>query len=635
MRLGIHRCTAMILVAALFVLGITVPASGQSDDEIQILEIEEGGETTSLVIAIPPAIGDIAPVRSNFGLTVDGQVADFTVRPIDEVVDVVIVIDTSGSMRGGAIAAAKSAALTFVEQLPAETEVAVVGFGATAEVASDLGTDRAVTNTAISSLQTRGETALWDSLVLAASILEEKGAEQPYVIVLSDGDDTVSQSTREAAVQNLNGSDVGLYAVAIESPDSNGANLRAAVDSVGGQFFATTDTSTLDGLYRDIANRLASRYVLQFSPSTSNEQTVVVSVAVEGAVATARGTIGSGQAVEAAVVTIAPVINVDPATELGTVNGSELGLLGSSSALALGALCLFGAFFLVASAIVVPSSEISLNSGASKSDRLFALNGRVTRATDRLISENDQDGQVDEFLDAAGINLKAGEFVLLTLLVTVVTGLVGIALGGLFLGFFFAALAFLGAYVYVSARTSRRRNRFADQLTDALGIMTGSLRSGRGLPQAIELVSQEAPSPTDEQFRRIVFETRVGRDLTDSMSATATRMKSQDLEWVTRAVDINRELGGDLTELLDNVANTIRERRRIARHVQALSAEGRMSGWVLLGLPVVMFLFLVWRTPESAALMTQTGPGRIMLGIGLLGMFLGYLWIRKLVDVKY
>ena len=198
-----------------------------------------------------------------------------------------------------------------------------------------------------------------------------------------------------------------------------------------------------------------------------------------------------------------------------------------------------------------------------------------------------------------------------------------------------ALVATASVYLYLVIRIGRRRSQFADQLTDTLGIMTGSLRAGRGLPQAIELVAEEAPSPTAEQFRRVVFETRVGRDMTSAMTSTAKRMKSQDLEWVTRAVDINRELGGDLTEVLDNIVDTIRDRRRVSRQVRALSAEGRASGWVLLALPVLMFFFLAWRTPDSAALLTGTPTGQTLLGIAVVGMVLGYVWIRKLVDLKY
>jgi len=117
--------------------------------------------------------------------------------------------------------------------------------------------------------------------------------------------------------------------------------------------------------------------------------------------------------------------------------------------------------------------------------------------------------------------------------------------------------------------------------------------------------------------------------------AVSERMKSPDFEWVARAVQINRELGGDLTEVLGNVAETIRDRRRIDRMVQALSAEGRASGWVLLALPFLMFGFLWWRTPDNLDLLLGTSLGRTLLAAALAGMVVGYFWIRRLVNIEY
>jgi tight adherence protein B len=284
--------------------------------------------------------------------------------------------------------------------------------------------------------------------------------------------------------------------------------------------------------------------------------------------------------------------------------------------------------------MIVPTTNVRL-SAATGIDRAAGVNERLSSAADRFVASRDKEGELDAALDAAGLALRPGEFVLLSMVGVAVATLLGSLVGGAFLGIVFGllAMAFLG--VYLNLRIGRRRRMFADQLTDALGILAGSLRSGRGLPQAIDLAASEAPSPTAEQFQRVVFETRVGRDLTTSLLAVAHRMKSQDFEWVSRAVDINRELGGDLTELLDNVADTIRERRRVARQVRALSAEGRASGWVLLTLPFVMLLFLAWRNPDHAALLFTHPMGQTMSVGALISMFVGYVWIRMLVNVKY
>jgi tight adherence protein B len=359
----------------------------------------------------------------------------------------------------------------------------------------------------------------------------------------------------------------------------------------------------------------------------------VVSVAVDGAVATASTTVGQGAAAVAGDGP-AKVLNVPDESALGAIPSPTPGLLGSAASRWIGVGLLFAAFVVIALMMLLPATQVRLDTAVG-ADRVAGFNNRVALATDRFIARRDDEGELDKALDAAGIDLRPGEFVLVSLAGIVGASLAASFLGGMVLGVATTLLATVGAFAYLTTRAGRRRSRFADQLTDTLSIMTGGLRAGRGLPQVIELVAEEAPSPTAEQFRRIVFETRVGRDLTESMLGVATRMKSQDLDWITRAVDINRELGGDLTEMLDNVADTIRDRRRVARQVRALSAEGRASGWVLLVLPVLMFLFLWWRTPENVALMVGEPVGLVMLGMATLGMIVGFFWIRKLVDLKY
>lgn len=628
----------VVATALLLVLTMVTPAGAQvTDDQIQILSVvSDQGEQVSLELAIPATIGRLEPIASNFALTENGELVDIEVEPITSLVDVVIVLDTSGSMQGQALDAATNAASSFIGQLPADARVGVVSFGATAKVDAFPDFDRNLALQSLGALRGRGETSLWDALVLAADVATEVDADRPYVIVLSDGDDTVSSATQEVAIAELREAGAGLYAIAIESPDANSASLDDTVSAVGGQFFATDDIDDLDELYVDIAARLSSRYQLRYDSVTTLDRSIVISVAADGAIATAT-TLIQGQTAASNVEPIAraaPVLNIAGSDQLGAVAASEPGLLGGAAARLIGFVALFGAFAILGLLMLVPATQVRLDR-ATGADRVAGLNSRVTSATDRFVTDRDTSGELDAALDAAGINLRPGEFVLLSLVGIVTISLASSALAGLVVGGAAVLMSTIALYLYLTVRMNRRRSLFADQLTETLGIMSGSLRAGRGLPQAVELVAQEAPSPTAEQFRRVVFETRVGRDVTTAMMSTAHRMKSEDLEWVTRAIDVNRELGGDLTEVLDNVADTIRDRRRIARQVRALSAEGRASGWVMLALPVLMFLFLLWRTPDSAGLLLSTLLGQLMLGVAALGMVFGYIWIRKLVNLKY
>ncbi len=136
-------------------------------------------------------------------------------------------------------------------------------------------------------------------------------------------------------------------------------------------------------------------------------------------------------------------------------------------------------------------------------------------------------------------------------------------------------------------------------MPDTLQLLTSTLRSGYGLLQALDSVAQEAAEPARTEFRRVLLEIRVGRDLSAALRALSDRMRSQDFAWVVGAIEINREIGGDLAAVLDSTAETIRERQRVHRQVRALTAEGRLSGYILTALPVVVALAMRVHQPEG------------------------------------
>ena len=139
--------------------------------------------------------------------------------------------------------------------------------------------------------------------------------------------------------------------------------------------------------------------------------------------------------------------------------------------------------------------------------------------------------------------------------------------------------------IVIGMMTSRRQRAFDGQLHDAMQTMAGNLRAGHSLLQALDSVAQQAPAPLSEEFTRVVNETRVGRDVGLALEETAARMDSKDMKWVAQAIMINRQTGGNLAEVLDQVGATIRERGQIKRQVQALAAEGKLSANVLMALP--------------------------------------------------
>jgi tight adherence protein B len=196
-------------------------------------------------------------------------------------------------------------------------------------------------------------------------------------------------------------------------------------------------------------------------------------------------------------------------------------------------------------------------------------------------------------------------------------------------------LALAAPFLFLAHRREKRRSGFEDQMEGALQLMSGSLRAGYGLLQAINTVAAEAPVPIRDEFARVMIEIRVGRDLGEALAAMAERMKNEDFRWVAQAIEIQRTVGGDLSEILDTVAGTIRERNQIRRQVKALSAEGRISAYVLIALPFVIATFLVLVAPDFLTPLFESVAGRIALGVSIALLLIGIVWIRRLVNIKF
>ncbi|WP_240605834.1 type II secretion system F family protein [Planctomonas deserti] len=238
-------------------------------------------------------------------------------------------------------------------------------------------------------------------------------------------------------------------------------------------------------------------------------------------------------------------------------------------------------------------------------------------------------------LDQAGVRKSPAEFVVLTASAGAVNVLVGVLLGSPGLALLLALATPLGAVLLLRLLKGRRQRQFADQLDDTLQLVAGGLRAGHSLLRAVDAVSHEAESPTREEFARIVNETRLGRDLNDALENVAARMKSEDFSWVAQAIGIHREVGGDLAEVLDQVGATIRERNQLRRQVQALSSEGKMSAYVLMALPFVVTGILAITSPTYIAQFGQSPLGFALIGVAVVMLTVGALWLRKVVSFSF
>lgn len=300
--------------------------------------------------------------------------------------------------------------------------------------------------------------------------------------------------------------------------------------------------------------------------------------------------------------------------------------------LVLGAILCFGALLVSVLSFTVDRTPRARGVLRSRSSGLANVAQRAEAMTDNVLTRGGKRSIIGDALEQGGLDLRPGEFIV----VVCSAALAALALGWLVLGPIFGLLAAIAVLVLskvvVSLLGARRRRAFLDQLAETLQLLTGSLRAGNGLSQAIDTVTRESEPPTSVEFRRLVVEVRLGRDLSDALQALADRMRSRDMQWVVQAIDINREIGGNLAEILDTITTTIRDRNRLRRQVSALTAEGRLSAIVVMILPFALAGTMAVTNPSYIEVLFTTTTGMLLLAGGGALMLGGALWLRKLVS---
>ncbi len=302
-----------------------------------------------------------------------------------------------------------------------------------------------------------------------------------------------------------------------------------------------------------------------------------------------------------------------------------------------------GALFLGAALLWWPHDRHALDDRISlrvsldgpRPSRARELAAWTSRMATRALERRGRAERLKTLLERAGIVLEPGEWIVLVSAGAATATAFGLLVFGLVGGCLLGALTAGGFRVARTWKTSQRQARFADQLGDTLLLLSSSLRAGYGLLQALDSVAREADSPTSEEFGRLIVETRIGRTVPEALQTVAERIHNEDFDWIVEAITINREVGGELTEVLDRVGETIRERDRLRRQIKTLSAEGRLSAVFLVALPILLFLYLELSHPDYAGELTGSPVGWLLLGIGMSLLAIGGLWMRKLVRVVF
>ena len=259
--------------------------------------------------------------------------------------------------------------------------------------------------------------------------------------------------------------------------------------------------------------------------------------------------------------------------------------------------------------------------------------GAVTMAG-RMVGQLDAGGSLALLLERARIPLKPGEYV-------VVVGCGGIV-GGVLIGIITSAVVlgvagFLGAIaagvLVPRVKVTKRRQAFEAQLPEALSLIASSLSAGHTFLRAVQMMTEEAENPLAEEFSRVVYETQLGDPVVDALDRMAIRLEIEDLRWVVQAIRIQQTVGGKLADMLHTLADFIRSREEVRREVKVLTAEGRVSAWVLGAMPVALLFAIQVMNPGYAAPFYK-GWGLVILGMTFASIATGIAVILKMVKIE-
>ena len=643
------------LVAAL-VLGLGTAAFGQaSAPDIEIVDINasryaDGGQTT-IVIEFRNLAA--APDPSLLEITVNGEPAsDVEVVPLGETslpVGVVLVIDASGSMAGDPLDAAKTAANDFVGQKRTEDSIALVTFADEVTVHTGFTRNAGDLQNRIDSIEAAGETAFADGVIKAIELFDSLSAREllPNLIVLTDGEDTVSLASLEDALAAVDSSNVRVFGVALESPDFNPSPVEQLAAAGNGLFLSTPDPEQLSSLYGEISREISNTLVARFVSPISTPGEVEFAVSYPGGLSSGQTFAVSGFATTT---TAGPTTTTTrPAPATSVIRPSAALPTRTLAIMAAGGLGL--TFFLL---LVILFGRDEDEGGNRFVKRLQAygrkggsveqekrpllekipLLNRFSQAAEEQVKKRGLLSGVNGTLEQANISMSAGEAILGMLGLSVVLGVFFAIFQGPLVGLIVFVLAMIIFVFLIRFAGRREKKRFEKQLPDTLTLLSTSLRAGYSLLQAIEAVASEAPNPTAREFSRSVVEARLGRSVPEALDSIVERTQSEDFEWAVMAIEIQREVGGNLAEVLQTVADTMMARNRLKGEISALTAEGRISGVVLGSLPFALGAFLWFSNPEYLEPLVESTFGRVAILAGLLLMSAGIFWMKKIVDIK-
>lgn len=640
-----------VLVATGLVAGVAGPVAADEAKSVQVVS-QEGRDLEFLVYLDPNAAAAAPDAAVSSTVVISGvEVPSEATAVVQDTApkEAILVLDVSGSMRGPRLAAAKEAAINYVNGLPKDVEIGLVSFNDTVTVDVRPTTDKQAVIQAIGDLTAGRRTALWDGMIAGLDLAQaDLGAR---LLVLSDGGDTVSAATVDDVNARAAAEGIPIDVVALTPTVSHAQVLRTVTTTSGGQFLLATDVTGLNQAFDEATGSFGGKVAVSAQVPAdveANGKFAIVTVTLDDTEFTGTSQLprSNDLAAEGGTAVVPPTTDGSSATPDEVIVERAADSSGPLlAALLIGLIVLTGAVA-VYSYRRQKTSKLrveqvlwysdAMKTGVPTSARPDARQGGALDGLDEWMSTKSFYPRIDTKLDNAGLAMNVATWVMIrfavvvgaALLLALLLGnvLLGLVAGGL-LGYFISSL-------WLNSRQSARRKAFEEELPDFLMLIASALRSGLSFQQGLDSSAADGKGEVSRQMRRALREVQMGSVLEPALVRAAERMQSDDLRWTVMALGIQREVGGNLSNILETAANTIKARADLRREVKTLSAEGRLSGYVLAALPIGLFLYMLVANREYVAFFWQNTIGWILLAALTILFVLGFIWMRKLVKIE-
>lgn len=543
---------------------------------------------------------------------------------------VVLVIDASNSMRGLAARGAVSAARAFVANRAENEVISIVTFNAAPHVILPFTQTGSAMRLALASGPTlRYGTHLYDAVATALDLLRVRHVVAGSIVVLSDGSDTGSGIGLEQVAKRAREHDIRIFSVGLHSKQYAPGPLERLSTASGGSYAEAATAGELKPIYANLSARLASEYLVHYVSRANAGEQVHVSVQIDGLDDVATTTYA------------APALAGGGSKPIYTsLRDTFWKSVGSAILISIFAAVLLGISLTL---VIRPragtlrrrmSQFVSLAQENPTERRQSVLSRRLFGGATRSLDERKWWTGLTETLELAEIRTPPAQLVLWTFLATLVVSWMFVLLTGSLLAAITGFVVPFTVNTIVQRKVRKKRNVFADQLPDNLQVLASALRAGHSLVGALSVVVDDAPEPTHSEFQRVIADERLGVPLEDALDVVVRRMKSRELSQVALVASLQRRTGGNSAEVLDRVVETIRERAELRRLVRTLTAQGRMSRWIVSALPVFLLLAISAINPRYLEPLFSEAGGRVLLVFAALMVMLGSYVIQRIVDIK-